>query len=66
MIFRRPLKAFQRYEIKTKLVFWDEKRWEMCQSFDFQGKRVLNVHSTNVSESKSGFSYLAFFYLGVI
>ena len=40
MIFRRPLKAFQRYEIKTTLVFWDEKWWVLSQSFEFQGKRV--------------------------
>ena len=36
--FRRSLQPFDRYVLKTKLDFWDEKWWVMEQSFEVSGK----------------------------
>ena len=36
--FRRPLEPFQRFELATRLVGWDEKWWWFEQSFEVAGK----------------------------
>jgi acyl-CoA thioesterase FadM len=38
--FRYPLKAFQKYQLRTKIVWWDDKTGYFKQVFELKGRVV--------------------------
>lgn len=44
MRYRRPLHAGQRYRLSTRIVDWDERRFEIVQRYERKGELIAEGH----------------------
>lgn len=54
MRYRRPLRAFQQYEVRMEIVGWDERTFDMRHTFVVSGKVAAEGTSRGVILSKTG------------
>lgn len=52
--FQRPLKLFQRYTLRTRLLAWDEKWLYLEQQFESDGKRVASAVVKGLIRGRAG------------
>jgi acyl-CoA thioesterase FadM len=52
--YQRPLKLFQRYTLRTRLLAWDEKWLYLEQEFSSEGKRVAQGVVKGLIRGKEG------------
>ena len=41
--YRRSIRAFQKFELRTQVIYWDENRFYLKQSFDVSGQTFVNA-----------------------
>ena len=54
MTYRKPLKVFQRFELKLSLTHWDEKFFYMTHTFTRDGFTVAEGTSKGTVRARSG------------
>ena len=54
MTYRKPLKVFQRFELKLSLTHWDEKFFYMTHTFTRDGVTVAEGTSKGTVRARSG------------
>ena len=52
--YRRPLKLWQRFTLKTKIVYWDDKWFYLTQSFESNGELVATARIKGLLRSQQG------------
>jgi acyl-CoA thioesterase FadM len=52
--YRRPLKLWQRFTLKTNIVFWDDKWFYLTQSFESKGELVATARIKGLLRSQQG------------
>jgi len=52
--FRYPLKVFQKYQLKTKVIWWDETTFYWEQTFERKGRVVATGHICGTLIGKNG------------
>jgi acyl-CoA thioesterase FadM len=52
--FRYPLKIFQKYQLKTRLIWWDERTFYFEQIFERNGRVVTTGHMGAILFNKNG------------
>lgn len=52
--FRYPLKAFQRYQLKTRIVWWDDATFYWKQSFERKGRIVATGYLCGTALGQNG------------
>lgn len=52
--FRYPLKIFQKYQLKTRIIWWDERTFYCEQIFERNGRVVTTGHMGAIFFNKNG------------
>jgi len=52
--FRYPLKIFQKYQLKTRIIWWDETTFYWEQIFERNGRVVATGHTCGTLFNKNG------------
>lgn len=52
--YRRPLKLWQRFTLKTNIVYWDDKWFYLTQSFESKGEVVATARIKGLLRSQQG------------
>lgn len=52
--YRRPLKLFQRFDLRTRIVYWDTKWFYIEQRFEHQGQLVAAARIRGLLRGRSG------------
>jgi len=54
MVYKKPLKRFERFELKSKIIYWDEKWFYLRQTFLKNDQLVANSLIKVIFRSKEG------------
>ncbi len=52
--FRYPLKIFQKYQLKTKIIWWDDTIFYFEQTFERKGRTLATGHICGTLFDKKG------------
>jgi len=52
--YRYPLRMFQRFTLRTRIIYWDEYHLWMEHSFERRGRTVAVAISKNLAKNKKG------------
>ena len=52
--FRYPLKAFQKYQLKTRVIWWDDTTFYWEQTFERKGRVIATGHVSATLFDKNG------------
>lgn len=52
--YRRPLKLFQRFTLRTRIVYWDDKWFYLAQQFESDDKIVSSAHIKGLLRGRHG------------
>jgi acyl-CoA thioesterase FadM len=54
MVYKKPLKRFERFELKSKIIYWDEKWFYLRQTFLKNDQLIANSLIKVIFRKKSG------------
>ena len=52
--FRYPLKVFQKYKLKTRIIWWDDTTFYWEQIFEREGRVLATGHVSSTLMNKNG------------
>ena len=52
--FRYPLKAFQKYQLKTRVIWWDDTTFYWEQTFERKGRVIVTGYVSSTLANKNG------------
>jgi acyl-CoA thioesterase FadM len=52
--FRHPLKVFQKYLLRSRFVYWDDRTFYMQQDFERKGRIIATAYSCGTFLGKNG------------